>query len=127
MYSRLIYNDKILLNLSMKQVLNTYSPWLDMERIYEMNKFVLLFFIFFGLYYPSALRAETILYCKSELATGFFVDKGKEWSEIGFIRKSFTLKFNQDYATSNVAVPARSQVMKCSKPYSFEPQFISCI
>ena len=91
-----------------------------------MNRFLLLFLIFFGLSISSVLKAETVLYCQSELATGFF-KKEKKWVEGSFKKERFTLKFNQDYSTLLIPLGNRKIAMKCSIPYTAEPWFISCI
>jgi hypothetical protein len=42
--------------------------------------------------------ADTVLYCQSELATGF-INKGTGWVEGSFEKKRFTVKFNDDFTT----------------------------
>ena len=41
---------------------------------------------------------EIVLYCQSELATGF-VKKGDAWVQGGFKKDRFTVKFNDDFTT----------------------------
>lgn len=42
--------------------------------------------------------ADTVLYCQSELATGF-MNKGTGWVERSFDKERFTVKFNDDFTT----------------------------
>ena len=42
--------------------------------------------------------ADTVLYCRSELSTGF-VNQGTGWVERSFDKKRFTVKFNDDFTT----------------------------
>jgi len=42
--------------------------------------------------------ADTVLYCQSELSTGF-VNQGTGWVERSFDKKRFTVKFNDDFTT----------------------------
>jgi hypothetical protein len=40
---------------------------------------------------------EVVLYCTDELSTGFKY-KNNKWSEVSFVRKRHTIKFNDDYS-----------------------------
>ena len=50
-----------------------------------------------GLLFSTNLKAEIVLYCQSELATGFIKDGGV-WKAGNFKQKRFTLKFENDYS-----------------------------
>ena len=42
-----------------------------MEGVYKMKRILFLCAVVMGVSFSSALKAETVLYCGSELATGF--------------------------------------------------------
>ena len=69
------------------------------------------------------MRAETVLYCQSELATGF-INKGGVWKEGSFKRRRFTVKFNDDFS---VLEGVSFKPMECSIQYPQKPNFISCV
>ena len=83
--------------------------------------FFVLFFI--GLFFSNTVKAETVLYCQSELATGF-VNEGGVWKESSFIPERFTVKFNDDFS---VLEGVSYKPMECSIQYSFKPNVISCV
>ena len=58
-----------------------------------------LFFalITMGLFFSNTLKAETVLYCQSEVATGFF-NEGGVWKETSFKLDRYTVKFNDDFS-----------------------------
>ena len=68
-------------------------------------------------------KAEIVLYCQDELATGFAKDKDtKQWEEGSFVKERHTIKFSKDYKTlSGLKWP-----MKCHQPFSHLPDQITC-
>ena len=82
-----------------------------------------LFFVLIpiGLCFSNTLKAETVLYCQSELATGF-VNKGGVWKESPFELERFTVKFNDDFS---VLEGVSFKPMECSIQYSREPAYIN--
>lgn len=93
-------------------------------RICEnMDKKLLCFLIAIGLSFSTTLKAETVLYCQSELATGFY-NEGGIWKEGSFKRKRYTVKFNDDFS---ILEGVSYKPMECSIQYSFKPDFISCV
>ena len=71
------------------------------------------------------MKAENVLYCQSELATGFIKD-GQNWRLANYEQKRFTLKFNQDFTILKGVLPD-GRVMKCSDPITIMPEVVSCI
>lgn len=47
--------------------------------------------------FSSNLKADDVLYCKSEVAAGL-INKSGIWEEANFELKRFTIKFNDDYS-----------------------------
>lgn len=60
--------------------------------------FRFLFSLFFLTGLSSGTHAQTVLYCKSELATGFMTENGS-WREGSFVLERFTIKFNHNFTT----------------------------
>lgn len=60
-------------------------------------------------------RAETVLYCQSELATGIVEENGS-WRTGNFKRERYTIKFNHDYSEVDGVSYAP---MTCTMPYSW--------
>ena len=75
-------------------------------------------------------KAEIVLYCQDELATGFIKDKNtKQWEEGSFVKERYTIKFSKDYKTlSGLHIPQSSTPipMKCHQPYNHLPDQIIC-
>ena len=88
-----------------------------------MNKNLFLLTILMGLLLSSILKAENILYCESELATGFFKED-RAWIESGFNKKRFTVKFNDDYTKLEGISYAP---MDCSIQYKTKPSTLFCV
>lgn len=57
----------------------------------------LLVILLLGGLFATSVRAETVLYCQSELATGLLKEDGK-WTSSRFKLKRFTIKFYDDFA-----------------------------
>ena len=68
-----------------------------MEGVYEMNQFCFSVIFIFGLSLSTILKAETVLYCKEELSTGFIKENGV-WVERRFKNNRYTLKFNEQFS-----------------------------
>ena len=60
--------------------------------------FRFLFSLVFLTGLSSGALAQNVLYCKSELATGFMAENGI-WREGSFVRERFTIKFNRTFTT----------------------------
>ena len=89
-----------------------------------MNKALPVILITIGFFFSNALRAETVLYCQSELATGFFKEGGI-WDEGSFKRSRFTLKFKNNFS---ILEGASFQPMECSIQYPIQrPNLIYCV
>ena len=84
-----------------------------------------LSFVFFivGLLVSNNLKADTVLYCISELATGISKEEDT-WTAGNFVSKRFTLRFNKDFS---VLEGAAIDPLKCTKPFSHKPDIIACI
>lgn len=83
-----------------------------------------LFFVLITLgLFSTNLKAETVLYCQSELGTGF-IKEGGVWRESSFKRERFTLKFNDDFS---VLEGVTYKPMECSIQYSHKPNLVFCV
>lgn len=73
----------------------------------------------------STAKAEIVLYCQSELATGF-IKKNGSWKESNFALSRWTVKFSDDYkelsGLYSVGPPS-----KCSVPFSRKPNLVACV
>ena len=73
----------------------------------------------------SPAHAEIVLYCQTELATGFIKDKNTgSWRIANFDLKRYTIKFSDDYKTLSGLDSARD--FSCQQPYSFNKDFTVC-
>ena len=88
-----------------------------------MDKKIFFVLITIGLFFSNTLKAETVLYCQSELATGFINEDGV-WKEGSFNRKRFTVKFNDDFS---LLEGVSFNPMECSIQYSHKPNLIHCV
>jgi hypothetical protein len=68
-------------------------------------------------------KAETVLYCQSELATGFIRDNGA-WKTGKFAQKRWTIKFNDNYS---IAEGLTTFSMECVVPYPSAAELIFCV
>ena len=75
--------------------------------------------------FPVVSQAETILYCQSELETGFgkFGKIENSWRESSFEPERWTVKFNDNFSKVE---GFRDEPMKCSVVYSHLKEAISC-
>jgi len=89
-----------------------------------MKKLLVLLFSFSILIAPT-IKAETVLYCKSELVTGFANVDGK-WKTANFAPKRFTIKFNDNFSRIEGGLPASSP-MECDVPFDASPNVIHCV
>ena len=55
-----------------------------------------IFSIIFVVLFSSTLRAETILYCQSDLVTGF-MKSNDSWQSSNFKSDRYTIKFRDEY------------------------------
>ena len=80
----------------------------------KMKTKLLFVFITIGLLAANSVKADTVLYCQSELATGFIKENGA-WKETNFRQQRYTIKFNKDYSRLE-GLSSRSS-MECSIRY----------
>ncbi len=89
-----------------------------------MRTNLFLLTILIGLSLSTILKAENVLYCKSELATGFYKENNT-WKEGSFKRERFTIKFNEDYTKLE---GASYKPFYCSLPLKFtKPENVYCV
>tara|TARA_B110000008_G_C16891860_1_gene533117 strand:- start:515 stop:922 length:408 start_codon:yes stop_codon:yes gene_type:complete len=89
-----------------------------------MKKIILLL-LTFGILFASSINAETVLYCKSELATGFAKVDGK-WKIGNFAPARFTIKFNDNFSRIEGGLP-ESSPMECDVPFDSLTNVIHCV
>ena len=87
-----------------------------------MKKLLVLLFSFSILIAPT-IKAETVLYCTSELITGFIKDNDS-WRLANFNETRHTVKFNHDYSRLEGLT---EKPMECTVSYSFFPERIFCV
>lgn len=95
-----------------------------MEGVYEMNRILFLCVVVMGVSFSSILKAEIVLYCQSELSTGFFKD-GQSWRPSDFKNKRHTIKFNNDYSKLYGLDDNRHYL--CSPAYQTSPNTLVCL
>ena len=61
-----------------------------MEGVYKMKKITFLCIFVVGALFSSIVKAETVLFCQSELIVGFFNDGGS-WRKGNFANERYTL------------------------------------
>ena len=90
-----------------------------------MKKLLILLFLIFSIAsIITSVKAENVLYCESELATGF-IKKNGIWEEGSFVRKRFTVNFNNEYTKLKGLDEYRD--FTCSKVYSNVVEHVYCI
>ena len=87
-----------------------------------MKKLFLLL-LSFGFLIVHPVKAETVLYCKSELSTGFIKDNGS-WRIANFKEDRHTVKFNNDFTRLEGIT---YNAMNCTVPYGHKPNLIICV
>jgi hypothetical protein len=71
----------------------------------------------------TPLKAETVMYCVAELATGFILENGK-WKQTNFKPPRYTIKFDEAY-TELTGITGAS--WECGKTYDFSlPNMVVC-
>jgi len=65
----------------------------------------------------QSLYAEEVLYCTSELATGFYREDGV-WKQGKFVGKRFTVKFENEYSKLNGL--DEDHVWNCRRPFKHD-------
>ena len=89
-----------------------------------MKKLLILLFLIFSMTsIMTSVKAENVLYCDSELATGFSKQNGI-WKESSFVRDRFTVKFNNDY--TKLKGLDKFLDFTCSNVYSSD-EIVHCI
>ena len=87
-------------------------------------KNLLILLLSFGILIAPSVKAEKVLYCQSELVTGFIKENGS-WSTSNFKPQRFTIKFNDDYSELSGLDSDRPYL--CDQAYSFAPNALACI
>jgi hypothetical protein len=86
-------------------------------------KKLLLCILSFGILIATPTRAETVLYCQNELATGI-AKKNGSWETGSFPLSRYTIKFNDDFSRLNGLAFGTSE---CSAPFpSTKPDLLHC-
>ena len=92
-------------------------------------KRLLILLLSLGILIAPSIKADTVLYCQSELATGFSKTSGS-WKEMNFSFKKYTIKFNDDYSrVTGMPDYDENLSMECETPYSVinKPHLIYCV
>ena len=89
----------------------------------KMKTKLLFVFTAIGLLVSDDVAADTVLYCQSELATGF-IKKNGSWRETNFQQQRYTIKFNKDY--SRLGGLESQFPMECSIRYRNQPNLVFC-
>jgi len=87
-----------------------------------MKKIIVLLFSF-GILFTSPIKADTVLYCQSELISGVMKNNGL-WKTTTFNQQRYTVKFNNDYSQLEGLT---TMPWVCQVPYSFYPDQIFCV
>ena len=69
----------------------------------------------------TPLKAETVMYCVAELATGFILENGK-WKQTNFNPQRYTIKFDKAFSTVQGVAP--SDTMQCEPNMRLEHMII---
>ncbi len=87
-----------------------------------LNKIIKYLMIAIGILVNQSAFAENVLYCHTEIATGF-KNEGGTWKTTDFVVSRYTLKFNDDYSV--VQFPdSIAKVMDCNM--TFNKDIIKC-
>ena len=78
-------------------------------------KKILILLLLFGFLIAPSIKADTVLYCQSKLATGLDYENGS-WKTMNFKPQRLTVKFNYDY--SRLEGLPQNPKMDCKIPYS---------
>lgn len=89
----------------------------------KMKTKLLFVFITIGFLASNSVKADTVLYCQSELATGF-IKKNGSWRETNFQQQRYTITFNKGY--SRLEGLDSQFPMKCSVRYRSKPNLVFC-
>jgi hypothetical protein len=87
-------------------------------------KKLLLCILSFGILIATPTKAEIVLYCQNELATGL-LKKNDSWKTGSFSLSRYTIKFNDDFTSLdglNYGEP-----LKCSPPFTNYSAIINCL
>ena len=89
-----------------------------------MMKKLLILLLLFGFLITPSIKADTVLYCQSELETGLIQVNGS-WETKNFISERFTIKFNDDYSRLEGLDP--SPGLECRASFTSSPHLIFCV
>ena len=78
----------------------------------------------FGFLIAPSVKAEIVLYCQTELATGLAKQNGS-WKVAKFQPKRLTIKFNDDYSILYGLSEYKDYI--CSQAYPHAPNSIACL
>lgn len=87
-----------------------------------MKKLLILLFLL-SLLFATSIKAEIVLYCKSDLIVGIIKDN-ESWRKGNFGLNRHTIKFSNNYDS---LTGLSYNDMVCSYPYSLEPQMVVCV
>ncbi len=88
-----------------------------------MKRLLILLFSF-GILFTSSIKADTVMYCQSEMSTGV-IKKNGLWKTTNFNKARYTVKFNYDY--SQLEGITSSVPWNCQVPYDWYPDQIFCV
>jgi hypothetical protein len=88
-------------------------------------KKLLLCILSCGILITTQVKAETILYCQDELATGFHKKDGS-WTAASFKKKRHTIKFNDSFTILKGLYNDNYGPMECTAPFDAKPYFLVC-
>lgn len=95
-----------------------------MEGVNKMNRILFLCVVVMGVSFSFNLKAETVFYCESKLATGF-IKQGGKWKTSNFSLERYTIKFNNDYSKLYGLDERRPYI--CSSPYINASDALACL
>tara|TARA_B100000959_G_scaffold246282_1_gene271624 strand:+ start:130 stop:480 length:351 start_codon:yes stop_codon:yes gene_type:complete len=70
------------------------------------------------------VKAEIVIFCQSELETGFIKTNGS-WKIANYAPQRWTIKFSDDY--SQLYFPDEERPFICSPSYSHTPNLLACL
>ena len=89
-----------------------------------MKKLLVLSLSLFFLLSSLSIKAETVFYCNSELATGV-IKKNGSWKVTNFKPSRWTIKFNNNY--SELYGLDKDRPYLCSPAYQHTPNLLACL
>ena len=72
----------------------------------------------------TPVKAETVMYCSTELSTGLIKKDGR-WREVSFNPNRYTIKIDDNYASVSGLSPG--ETLTCTKPQIGTKNMLTCI